>query len=421
MDIARMDTFCILAWTHFHTHVDGTVKLCCLSQEPVRKRDGRSFNIRQDNPTEIWNSAEVKQIRQAMLKGVQIPHCSSCYMHENNGFFSRRQYVNEFFPQKTAFEDRFRDRLVDRNDPLTAKSPIYFDLRIGNICNLKCRMCGPESSSQIEKDKVALDWHSYHKGFQVGANVGDWPEAINLLDNLKAFCVDAVRLEVIGGEPTLNDGQLELLQFFVDKGVASEIELLVISNLTNTRERAFELFSKFRDPSIWASLDGTGRVYDYIRFPGKWDAVARNIKIVQQNYPKILLDAAPALQAYNILDICDLFDWCLENGVVCRIHNMVYFPSYLNICVLPMEAREIAAKKLERWVEAHHTSDDYKGSVQRIVSYLRDESRKASDADIDNFVRYTNALDQSRNQDIRASLPEFYDIWSKHRTWHERC
>jgi sulfatase maturation enzyme AslB (radical SAM superfamily) len=412
----KEDTFCILPWTHFYTQVDGAVRLCCLSHWPLFNSDGGDASIRRDNPIDIWNGPDFKKIRQSMLNGESIPHCRLCYEAENNGFMSRRQFVNQevLADGRFTLEGKLFDRLFDASDLLTAKLPIYFDLRLGNICNLRCRMCSPISSSQLEKDEVSRKWSGNSETQIVGADINEWPEAVNLLEILKTLCVDAVRIDLAGGEPTLNESQLKLLEYLIERRVANNIDLMITTNLTNTRERAFNVFSQFKSTAILLSIDGVDAVYNYIRFPGKWKNVSRNIKVLQEKYPKFYLIVFPCIQAYNILYLTELLDWCLENHLRCALNNILFLPSYLGIPVLPMEVRKLAAQKLRTWVQNNNIAEYFaRAEVERIIDYLDDKSKQSSTDDVYNFIRYTKDLDRSRGQDIRMSLPEVYKSLSR--------
>jgi sulfatase maturation enzyme AslB (radical SAM superfamily)/glycosyltransferase involved in cell wall biosynthesis len=350
-----------------------------------------------------------------MLAGKRIERCSSCYHSESLGRESLRQIKNgQFFGEQISESNSlFCSRVVDQIDPLVAKRPIWFDVRLGNICNLKCRMCCAEASSQIEKDEIAEAEIAGIQHQAIGANISDWAEARDIMKRLKSFCAEAVYLEAVGAEPTLNEAQLELLEFFVSEGSSNKIGLFVISNLTNALERPFALFSRFKNPQVQISLDGSSSVYDYIRFPAKWDNITKNIETVRRRYPQISFTVGPTFQAYNILNITDLFDWCRENELKFSTFNLLDWPSFLSVRVLPLEARELAAERLENWAEKNDI--DNKNGVIQLAAYLRDHANKATEKDIYDFVKYTEKMDRSRGQDIRLSLPELFGIWVKHR------
>jgi len=350
-----------------------------------------------------------------MLAGERIERCSRCYLSESLGIESLRQTKNShFFGEKISESNSlFYSRVADEIDPHVAKKPIGFDIRLGNICNLKCRMCWSEASSQIEKDEIAeAEARGIHRQ-AIGANISDWPEARDLMKKLKSFCAEAAYLEVAGGEPTLNEAQLELLEFFVSEGNSNKIGLFVVSNLTNALERPFSLFSKFKNPHVVISLDGFGSVYEYIRFPTKWHVITNNIQSVIRNYTRISLGVYPTYQAYNILDITDLFDWCLENNLRFSTQNILINPSYLSVRVLPMQARELAAERLDNWVKKNDA--DNKDGVIRLAAYLRDNANNATEKEISDFVKHTAKMDRLRHQDIRLFLPELSAIWAKHQ------
>lgn len=411
----RSKTFCAAPWVHFLTLPDGSVLPCCTAKDAVRREDGTGFNIRHDSPQDIWNSAGYKQIRQALLDGVEIPHCVTCYDNERNNFSSYRQLFNRNYIEKHGDQSdaAFLDRLVDPSDPLTVKKPTFFDIRLGNICNLRCRMCGPGLSSQIEKDKIATAWVGHNPEHLIGE--------IDLLADLKDFCVDAIKLELIGGEPTLNRGQMELLQHFVDIGIAGNIDLLMITNMTNAQDRVYNLVNNFKNPNVHISVEAVGQVNNYIRYPGKWHTLASHFERVKAKFTNISFGVSPTFQAYNILYVCDLFDWCLENGVGFTTGNILLYPDWLSVCVLPYPVRIVAAERLENWIATRPVPDGIKDAIRTLAFYLRDRNQQATPAEIDNFVRYTNDLDRSRGQDIRESLPELYGLWTQYRPWDHQA
>lgn len=410
------NTFCVYPWTHFYTWPGGTAALCCLAQDVIRKEDGSPFNVRRDNLHDIWNSPHYKRIRSSMLRGEEIKSCETCYKNERNRIESLREIANKGIQHFNPKDGWFYNRLTDSKDLLTAKNPISFDIRLGNICNLKCRMCGPMSSSQLERDPIVRAWAGWRPDEPIGENISDWPEGRNLLERLKSFSAEAVQLNILGGEPTVNEVHINLLQYFVDNEMAGQITLYGISNYTNARERAFKLFSAFKNPRMDVSLDGIGSTFEYIRFPAKWNSVVKNIKTVRTKYPNITICAHPTFQAYNALDICDLFDWCEENGIPFCSGNLLHTPSYLRAVVLPEAARELAAQRLERWTRTRPTSP-HVDNIQGLIEHLRDSRVQPGAEDVDKFVRYTNDLDESRKQDIRHSLPELCEIWNSYYPW----
>lgn len=411
------------------TRPNGDATICCVAQKDIHDAEGKVMSLRTHTLEEIWNSEDYKSIRRDLLDGKQIPHCAVCYQNEGRGILSYRDWANVNFKNLKSGQT-----LVERVDNsiaagLTAEKPVYFDLRLGNICNLRCRSCDHLHSSQIARDAVHVAWdrsrsitpETHHRFADVG---DDWSLAEQLLGELTEFCHETESIQIAGGEPTLNQTQQKLLQYFVDSGKAPEINLTVWTNFTNLREDAFTLFSQFKKPAVFLSLDGYGKTVEYIRFPVKWKTITANFAAVKARFPKLWFHASPVFQAYNALDITLLLEWCVENGIVPHLNNILSGPEYLQAKLLPQEARNLAAERLEAFMAKHAGEPLFKQSgfnhdAPAVCAYLRNAADPGTPEDIESFVRYTNDLDQSRKQNIRESLPELFEIWHRHRPWDD--
>lgn len=418
----RSKTFCAAPWVHFLTIPDGSVLPCCMAKEAIRKECGDGVNVRKTDPAVIWNGPEFRKIRQALLDGETIPHCVTCYHNEEIGRPSYREKFNlDYFGENgTSRRTSFLERLPDPNDPLLASRPVFIDIRLGNICNLKCRMCGPALSSQIEKDEVASAWVGGRAETPIGANVSDWPEAVGLLAQLKDFVVDALHIELVGGEPTLNQAHITMLQHLVDEGLAGNVQVLLITNMTSSNDHIYELLSHFKNATVHFSVEAIGAVNDYIRFPARWASTSGKLMHLKAKYSGLTFGISPTFQAYNILDVTDLFDWCLEQGLGFGTGNILLYPGWLSVLVLPRDVRLLAASRVEAWLEARAPEDSVRAELTTLINYLRDDARSASDEEVQDFIRYTNDLDRTRRQDVRESLPELYALFTRHHAWdHE--
>ena len=94
------------------------------------------------SPIDFLKSDFVKQLRSDFLDGKQPDSCKGCWNLENRGLTSIRPMVNEISgnldPATLSVEDEY---------PIS-----YLELRDGNLCNMGCRMCGPEASSIIQTE-----------------------------------------------------------------------------------------------------------------------------------------------------------------------------------------------------------------------------------------------------------------------------
>ena len=137
------DTFCPIPWNFQAIRANGDVRVCCQAnvtknQGVIRKADGTAYNAGRDNLEEARNADMMKAIRINMLKGQWSDECGRCQSEESNGLVSRRSYENQQWPMDIyqVINKTNNDGSIDPKDfPV-----IYYDLRFGNFCNLKCRM-----------------------------------------------------------------------------------------------------------------------------------------------------------------------------------------------------------------------------------------------------------------------------------------
>jgi MoaA/NifB/PqqE/SkfB family radical SAM enzyme len=417
--------FCPLPWAHFYTEPNGTVSLCCVANPPLDGPDRRPLSIQRQSPREIWNSAAFRTARQQMATGEASPFCTYCYKNEENNVPSYRQFALSEF---STIRGRPIAEIVATSAAAgwTAEDPVYVDLRLGNLCNLKCRMCHPDFSSQIERDPVHAAWRRGDRDTRVldlshrfDNNLEHWSESLQLIEELAEFTEEVEFIQLAGGEPTINKAQLQLLQTLVERDQAKRIRLTIWSNLTSIQPGFYKLLENFQQVVVFGSTDGFGATYEYIRFPGNWAAFDRNARALAQ-IPRLCLFMSPVLQAYNALDLTRLYDWCLEVGARPQI-NILNQPLYLDYRILPMPARHLAAERLAGWIARHRAhplvDEKFAASLDGLAGALANEDDRLGDADIDAFMRFTDDLDSSRGQDIRAALPELFELWHAAHGW----
>ena len=69
---------------------------------------------------------------------------SKCFEEEQNGITSKRQWETVVWKERLNLDEVVAKMNVDGSMPLDIP---YFDLRLGNMCQLKCVMCSPHDSS----------------------------------------------------------------------------------------------------------------------------------------------------------------------------------------------------------------------------------------------------------------------------------
>jgi len=343
-------TFCPLPFTQLFIDGAGDAYPCCDSILDVRDQDGEL------GPTPVraaadlaraWNSPLQRRLRRELLLGREPLACRNCYATERGGASSLRK-LNAYL-----HDDALRlAKFVDADGSMSAR-PSALDIRFGNACNLKCRMCDPRFSSALIPEFEALTGEDHSRFRSL-----DWFRDPGLLDAVADYCADLTRLLVMGGEATLVPEFVEFLRRLDERGLASKIMLTVVTNGTKLRDEVLGLFPRFRSVELTVSLDGTREVHEYLRYPSKFADIERNLDFLHANADRwniVSVRFNTAVQANNVFDLPGLCAYLAERYP--RFHHvpyciMVEHPADLAVSVLPADTRRLAREKLEAFVEA---------------------------------------------------------------------
>jgi len=291
--------FCPAPFMHTYLNVSkDQMKMCCMGRM-IRTRFSESSSgipVRDRLKEFFYNDEQLLQIRKKLLKGEEPLECHACGDRERKGWSSDRlEYLNRDGgqeDQKITFDIKYGNEY---------KQPLALDIRPGNVCNLKCRMCDPGNSSEIFKEldqNPNLD--QYYRGEDWrGRTKNTSTDLIKFLSSIDFKLIK--RLNILGGEPTVDPDTIAFLEKLVEKG-NTDLDLIITSNCTNFNKH-WQLFKQFKNLNVCASLDGTGKTYEYIRTNAKWKPVINNVhsllKLDNLQYLSINL----VLQMYNIFDV----------------------------------------------------------------------------------------------------------------------
>lgn len=242
-------------------------------------------NISASSPEEYWNSKELSNIRKQMYSGSLPAGCQVCKKNIDAGIDSDLKFWDYNYLQSP-------------HQPEEYAHPIVIDFRPGNHCNLKCRMCGPASSDQIEKEnnnhKQLLRFYSKH-----GTKFFDINQCLDYVKNKKF-----VKIKVLGGEPSIDKNVVSFLE-----ALSPDLRLEITTNATSTNKRFMEAIKNFNDLHLTFSVDAVGKTYEYIRTNASWNIVSENIdKMFSAGVAKTYKFNV-VLMPYNIFNLTDLMLW----------------------------------------------------------------------------------------------------------------
>jgi sulfatase maturation enzyme AslB (radical SAM superfamily) len=413
--MSRNASFCVLPWIHMNLNPDGKATLCCQSHLPIMDESGRPLNGQTHSMVEIWNSPGMKDIRRRMATGEQLPHCDACFNNERYGRDSYRLQSNRHWLSDHQKAESIRATIEETADGAVARSPVYFDLRLGNICNLKCTACKPLYSSQIERDPVHSKWVIDAPYTRLQSRFGpdtDWSEADGLLDEIVTMSDNLAAIQLAGGEPTINKTQIALLKALCDNGRAAEIDLVVVTNLNNVRQDIYAIFAKFKSLSIGLSIDGCEAAYEYVRFPGKWSSLTKNIARLRSTCPDVRISINAVLQAINGYNLIDLLEWADVAGISINISIGRGLDHYNDLRILPRKVRDELRARFNAYFAKKGNRDisSLRQSVDSIFAETEatDFSDEVRRLNVLSFMHFVNDLDKSRGLSFRTIAPQIY-------------
>jgi hypothetical protein len=390
------DKFCVLPWISLENSPIGTVRPCCLAEEEIVDDNGDKFDLNSANFAEIQNSQYMQNLRQEFLDQKQPGACRKCWREERAGRTSKRMHTL----------DRLKHMLPDQTWTADAKPLMFLDLKLGNICNLKCRICGSWSSSQFAVEELANlapdeDRKTNHH-YQM-LKQGAWPRENPIFWKEIDQVVDQIRyIEFTGGEPFMIQEHFDMLQGLVDRGIAGNIEIHYNTNGTQYPEDADAIWQHFKLVEIAFSIDDVGERFEYQRTNAVWKEVCRNIgwfRTLKEHYSNIRLQVCSTVNVFNVLYLEELAKWIDQQAFDFVYWNMMHEAYYFSIGTLPANAKSVITTQLQQ----ANVNDNTQKEFAQIIDFM---NRGVS---LDgNVLRMKIAdLDRKRNQDLSVVEPEF--------------
>ena len=287
--MTKSSTLCMAPWTHTYLSPQTERRMCCASREPAQNFEqyidtkagtGRYIPITLD---EHWNSDHMRDVRRRMMAGETLPECEVC----NDRLLNTdvyRSYFNSLFGHKY-------DKVVEQTDAegYTTMLPVSWDYRFSNLCNFKCRMCGDMLSSAWESEQRQhnmINWQDPKNNWMK-------PEIKTQIEEFQTTQIEAEFAEAVenhrveevywvGGEPLMYEQHWRYMQRIVELGDGKNVYARYNTNLSRVRYRNVDLYDdilcRLRDWQICASLDGTGRIGEYIRTGLRYEEWLDNFK-----------------------------------------------------------------------------------------------------------------------------------------------
>jgi len=282
---------CPAPWTngHFTFKEQG---ICC----EYRPTPGTS-------PVAFLNGPVVRDIKQRLISGDITDGCLRCHQQEQNGFHSLRQRLTD---TAIKLDSNYQ---FDANQPSV---PDHVEIRFGNLCNFKCRMCVPAWSNlighEIQQTPQLARWYGNGDNYRHDADDA-------FIQDLKQLLPGFKKIYITGGEPMVSKQAMDFIDYAIDQNYAADIELQFATNVSVINPGFLKRLASFSQVNIILSIDAVGAIAEYQRHGTDWPVVHANILTYMEyamEHKNITINFHVAFSAYSILGIDQLMELYLS-------------------------------------------------------------------------------------------------------------
>lgn len=455
---SKNKSWCPVPWITASTTTNGHYRLCVQANSDLKTRGlyydqtGKPLTAKDHRVTDSRNSELAKDVRKTMLEGQQHSSCLRCQNEETSGLVSRRilsRFNYSQLEEKITLNQCMEKTLANGSIKPDDFSIVEVDVRMGNRCNLACRSCYPGESSGWYQEWMDTKSKNFRSGDQkvelmklqngkveVKGFDPDWTQNSSLFKHLHEDAPDFEYIHIVGGEPLLINEHFKALEKFVESGKANKITLDYNSNITLIPKKVLGLWEHFHKVRVGYSIDGVGKVNDYIRYPSRWQTIEKNLRLLDSS--KINLEIWPTVtvMAYNVLYIPEIIQWQIESNfqkqnlapmLLFLVPHFLRNPVEMNAQTLPTPIKAQIAQKYqefqEGWFENYlrdHVSQKEQDVwrerlnyiLSTIISFVKDKDLSQH---LPQFFSRTNAMDSYRKQNFGAYLPELEQALREHK------
>jgi radical SAM protein with 4Fe4S-binding SPASM domain len=391
LDLLRSPTFCMIPWVHLHVWPEGNSYPCCFfdAEQPIG-------SMREQTLEQLWNSPRMRELRRSMLAEQPTDGCRRCYELERAGSPSLRKGTNR------AFAHHFGKVRATLPDGTVEKLHLpYVDIRFSNLCNFRCRTCGPGLSSSWYEE--AGDPNQPRLLHPTARPEDLWAQLEPLLPHVE-------EIYFAGGEPLLIEEHYRLLERLIALG-RTQVRIRYNTNFSQMEFQGADvrrLWSAFDNVSVGASLDAMGARAEYLRKGTSWEQIERNRREMRDLCPRVHFYISATLSAINALHFPSFHRAWIEADLVSvedLYLNLLTSPSHYRLQILPPEMKRDLHESYDahiRWLEARGA----RAVIDSFRSLLRFMDSCSLQSELPAFRAITQRLDQLRGERLDEVFPE---------------
>jgi len=375
------DSHCIYPWSNIEIRNNGSFSPCCKFTGAILDDRGQELNIQNSTLNDAYLSKFMEHLRKDFIEGKRPGACKDCWINEASNKESSLRQTGKYKFRNIYYTLNYRKEDLNNLRSL--------DLKLGNTCNLSCRICTPIPSSKI----ATLEFNAGRLSPVEFKNIKKstrWSESDEFWCQFLPIAGNLVELDILGGEPLLVKSHYNFLKKLIELDIAKNISLDYASNGTVYSEEYLNLWKHFKEAKISFSIDDIGKRFEYQRNGANWESVVENIKkynsITRDNF---ITEVYPTINIQNVYYLPELIDWIYTVNFDHISYSFVHNPNYLSIENLTDQAKILVLNKLVPFSEQHPM---IKASIQMI--------RHSNSLNTD-FLAQMQIRDSERGQNFR--------------------
>jgi len=385
----------MLPWISIETSPTGSIRPCCMAHEEITDELGKKYDLNETTLETAYHSVYMQKLRQDFRAGIKPETCNRCWEEEAAGRDSKRIH------SQVRLKELYRkvDWANDTPDQLW-----FVDLKLGNICNLKCRICGSWSSSKWAEEEMAYEKNrgkdpKQHQAY-TWLRQGAWPRKTETFwDNMRELIPNIRYIEFTGGEPWMIEEHKELLKFACQTGHAKHIDIHYNTNATQWDTYLFDLWAEFGRVDVAFSIDNVGDRFEYERYGAKWDRANEIVDVVNNMTDKphcgnITTQLCFTINIQNVYYLDELLAWADTKQFGDVYFNMLHGPDHMSIQSMTPQAQELVLNKLKT---TFWRNNKYAKEIDRVINFIE----LGAGSDGTEFLRRMQLADDYRKQDFR--------------------
>lgn len=394
----KNESFCIYPWIHMYVNPQGKVGPCCNFNENYPIGD-----LVEESLDQIVNNSKMMNLRRQLLDGQRPQSCSGCWIKEDNGIRSARQKANTEWKKYLQLKYETDDLGYFPNFKLR-----YLDIRLSNVCNLKCRMCGGNFSSRIAQEESIL--YNNKKTIELKLNKKQIKKTLKFIET---NILDLEHVYFAGGEPLIMPEHYQILDLLI-KYQRTDIYITYNTNFTILKYKTLDIieyWKKFSNIHVGASIDLIGNQAEYVRNGSSYDIIEKNYDILKDY---INFSISSIVHLMNIFNLPKLQKhWIEFKNLPADALSMSVLtsPDVMSLQVLPKSYKELANQYIKDHIDWCQTigAEALIKNWQNVLEYMNLEDKSFL---LKEFFRLNDDKDKYRNEKFEGVFPEYQSLRS---------